>query len=144
MDKDDYSGAIRKSGLKRTKSRSAILEVLEHSPQPLSAEAVYAELKNKDINMNLSTVYRTLEILTEKNLTEKLTITGENKALYEPSHIGHRHYLVCLDCKKTTAVEGCPLEGYEKKLADETDFQIEGHKLDIYGYCSQCRSKHKE
>jgi Fur family ferric uptake transcriptional regulator len=52
--------------------------------------------------------------------------------------------LVCLDCKKTTAVEGCPLEGYEKKLADETDFQIEGHKLDIYGYCSQCRSKHKE
>jgi Fe2+ or Zn2+ uptake regulation protein len=51
VDKDDYSGAIRKSGLKRTKSRSAILEVLEHSPQPLSAEAVYAELKNKDINL---------------------------------------------------------------------------------------------
>lgn len=142
MEKEYYNSAIKKSGLKGTKSRSAILEVLEQSKQPLSAEAVYAELKHKNIAINLSTVYRTLDALTDKDLAVRLTITGENKALYEASHAGHRHYLVCLDCKKTMAVEGCPLEGYEKKLADETDFVIEGHRLDIYGYCAECRNKH--
>ncbi len=141
MEKADFDKAIKNSGLKSTKSRCAIFDILQQNETPISSEEVYIELKKQGISLNLSTVYRTLDALTDKNLVTRLNITGENKALYELNRIGHRHYLVCLGCKKTMPISGCPLEDYEKELAEETDFLIEGHKLDIYGYCPDCRQK---
>ncbi len=141
MEKAELDKEIRDSGLKSTKSRCAILDILKQKKKPVSADEVYMELKSRDMSLNISTVYRTLEALTEKNLVKKLSITGESKALFELNTVGHRHYLVCLGCRKTMAIDGCPLESYEKELADETDFVIEGHKLDIYGYCPECQNK---
>ena len=133
--------AIKLSGLRNTKSRSAILDVLERSAQPISAEQVFFELKEKNMTANISTVYRTLDALADKNLATKLNITGDNRTLYELNRMVHRHYLVCLGCKKIMAIDSCPLEDYEKSLAKETNYLISGHKLDIYGYCPECREK---
>ena len=139
MTRDIDHDAIRLSGLKNTKSRLAILDVLEQSDQPISAEQVFLELKEKNITANISTVYRTLDALTEKNLATKLSITGDNRTLYEFNRMIHRHYLICLGCKKIMAIDSCPLEDYEKSLAKETNYLISGHRLDIYGYCPACR-----
>ncbi len=141
MEKAELNKEIRASGLKSTKSRCAILDILKQNDRPASADEVYMELKSRGISLNISTVYRTLDAMTEKNLVKKLSITGESKALFELNAIGHKHYLVCLGCRKTMAIEGCPLESFERELAEETDFVIEGHKLDIYGYCPECRNK---
>ncbi len=137
MDND----AIKLSGLRNTKSRTAILDILEQSSQPISAEQVFLKLKEKKITANLSTVYRTLDALSDKNLATKLSITGDNRTLYEFNRMVHRHYLVCLGCKKIMAIDSCPLEDYEKALEKETNYLISGHKLDIYGYCPECREK---
>jgi Fur family ferric uptake transcriptional regulator len=141
MNKNTDSDAVKLSGLRITKCRSAILDVLEQSEQPISAEQIFLELKEKNVTANLSTVYRTLDVLEEKNLATKLSITGDNRALYEFNRMVHRHYLVCLGCKKIIAINSCPLEDYEKRLAKETDYLISGHRLDIYGYCPECRRK---
>ncbi len=133
----DFKGC----GLKSTKSRRAILDILEQSAQPVSAEQVYLELKEKKISANLSTVYRTLDALTDKKLADKIQITGDNRTLFEYNRMVHKHYLICLNCKKITAIETCPLVDYVKALAEETDYSISGHKLDIYGYCPECRKK---
>jgi Fur family ferric uptake transcriptional regulator len=69
----------------------------------------------------------------------RLSIPGDNRALYEMNQMTHRHYLVCLGCKKILAIEHCPLKAYEKALGEKTDYAIAGHKLDIYGYCPECR-----
>ncbi len=128
-------------GLKNTKSRLAILDILERSVQPVSAEQIFLELKEKNISANLSTVYRTLDKLTEKKLVTKLQITGDSRALFEYNRMVHKHYLICLECKKITAIESCPLGDYVKALARETDYSIAGHRLDIYGFCPDCRKK---
>lgn len=135
------SDAIKLCGLRNTKSRAAILDVLAQSAQPISAEQIFFDLKEKNITANLSTVYRTLEALVDKNLAKKLSITGDNRTLYELNRMVHRHYLVCLGCKKILAIDSCPLKGYEKSLAKETNYLISGHKLDVYGYCPKCREK---
>jgi Fur family ferric uptake transcriptional regulator len=142
MGKKDFKKELATSGLKNTKHRTEILGILDRSDQPIPAEEVYLSLKERGITVNLSTVYRTLEMLADRGLATKVKVSGDNRALYELSRQAHRHYLVCLECKKITAVESCPLEDYEKKLARETDFLISGHRLDIYGYCPNCRVKH--
>ena len=141
MNDTGFDAAFKGSGLKNTKSRLAILEILEKSAQPVSAEQVFLELKNKNISANLSTVYRTLDTLAEKRLATKLQLTGDSRTLFEYNRMAHKHYLICLECKKITPIESCPLGNYVKELAKETDYAISGHKLDIYGYCPECRKK---
>ncbi|NLT40999.1 MAG: transcriptional repressor [Clostridiales bacterium] len=137
----DLSRVLRNSGLKNTRNRSAILGILALSDSPVSAEDVYLKLKDKNINVNMSTVYRALDMFAAKNLARKLAIADENRALFEFNRLEHRHYLVCLRCKKTTAIHSCPLANYEKTIAEKTNYVISGHNLNMYGYCPDCRDK---
>ena len=141
MEKTDHGENLRRSGLKNTRHRSEILDVLEECSLPLAAEQVYLKLKERGTDVNLSTVYRTLEALAGKGLARKIRITGEGRALYEYNRRLHRHYLVCLGCKKKLPIEHCPLGDFEKALERDTNFTISGHSLDIYGYCPECREK---
>lgn len=132
---------LKESGLKNTKHRTTILELLKGISQPITAEQIYCELKEKNISINLSTVYRTLEALSDKELILKHNVTNENKAVFEYNNNVHKHYLVCMGCKKILSIENCPLHDYEKVLEQKTDFIITGHKLDMYGYCPECQRK---
>lgn len=132
---------LKHSGLKNTKSRRIILDILDQSNQPISAERISLELEKMKVSINLSTVYRTLETLSDKNLITKLSILDENRTLFEYNRKVHRHYLVCIKCKKILTIMACPIESYEKALEDETGFKIVGHKLYLYGYCPECQSK---
>jgi Fur family ferric uptake transcriptional regulator len=135
----DIVDDLKRSGLKNTKCRAAILDILEQSDQPVAADRLFHQLNEKNIMLSFSTVYRTLDALTDKKLVKKLTIAGEEKARFEYNRRGHRHYLICLGCRKNLAIEHCPLKGYEEILKKETDYAISGHKLDIYGYCPDCQ-----
>ncbi len=139
MKKTDIYSELKRNGLKNTKHRTMILDILKKSSQPISAEQLFEEMLVRKISINLSTVYRTLDTLCDKNLLIKLNVKGDNRTLFEFNHMIHRHHLICLGCKKILAIEHCPLEGYEKVLANETNFTIEGHNLNIYGYCPNCQ-----
>jgi Fur family transcriptional regulator, ferric uptake regulator len=139
-DKIDNKNDLKRSGLKNTRHRMAILDILEQSDRPIAAEQIFFELTKKDIRVNLSTVYRTLETLADKELAVKLSIAGDNRALFEYNHMIHRHYLVCLGCQKITAIDCCLLKDFDRSLEKKTNYKISGHKLDIYGYCPECRS----
>lgn len=139
--KTDYADDLKAGGLKKTRHRTAILDILDQSDQPVNAEQVYLKLKEENVSINLSTVYRILDALAVKNIVTKLSLSGDNKAFFEFNRKVHRHYLVCIECKKILAINDCPLEDYEKTLEKETNFSISGHKLDIYGYCPECKKK---
>ncbi len=140
----NYEEDLRQAGLKKTKHRTEILKILDKSSQPMLVDDIYVMLKNMNVSINLSTVYRTLENLTEKAVLNKVQLSGENKALYEYNRMVHRHYLVCNNCKRITVIEHCPLEAYEKSIEKETQFIVTGHKLDVYGYCPDCQKKGKD
>ena len=142
--KDDHiegEERLKKSGLKTTKSRKAILDTLIKSNQPMAAEQIFLALKEEQIEINLSTVYRTLESLEKKDLVTKISIMDDDRMLYEYNQLGHRHYLVCIACKRIITVQNCPLGSYEKILENETHFNIIGHRLYLYGYCEDCQKE---
>ncbi|MBU4440718.1 MAG: transcriptional repressor [Firmicutes bacterium] len=132
---------LKDSGLKNTKHRNSILSVFEKNAQPLTVDQIYAELVSQNTAINLSTIYRILKTLSEKEIITKTTIDGDNKALFELNSDEHRHHLVCIECKEITMVDECPFEEYEKKLKEKMGFTILGHKLEIYGVCNRCKEK---
>ena len=72
---DQYIEDLKNCGLKCTGHRTAILGILDRSDQPATAEQVYSELKVQSISINLSTVYRVLDILAVNKLINRLSIS---------------------------------------------------------------------
>jgi len=64
--------------------------------------------------------------------------------LYELNRQEHKHHLICSGCRKMFTVDECPLEDYEKSLSNKLDFDITGHKLEIFGYCKECKNLYKD
>ncbi|MEA5027212.1 Ferric uptake regulation protein [bioreactor metagenome] len=144
MSCEDLHEKLRFSGLKYTKQRFAILDILQQAQQPLAAEQIYSRLSESQLNISLSTVYRALDVMSEKDLVTKVNIIQDDRSLYELNCGLHRHYLYCLGCNKIITIRHCPLEDYEQALTAETGYQIVGHKLSVYGYCPDCQKQQKK
>ena len=129
------------AGLRHTRQRHDVMEILRGSDVPLSAQDIFARLQDVGSHLNLSTVYRTLETLETCRIIQKIVLDQGPTALYEYIEAGHHHYLICLGCRKIRSIAHCPLARYEASLSHETDFSIEGHSLNIYGFCPECKTK---
>jgi Fur family ferric uptake transcriptional regulator len=131
---------LRANGLKTTKQRKAILQVLTHAGKPLTAEELYIRLNAEHPNASLSTVYRALESLCAHGVLQSVTLSGDNRMAYVMAG-GHLHYIVCSQCKGVAAISQCPLHTLEQSLAEETGYLLQGHRLDLYGLCPDCQRK---
>ena len=138
-DVSNYKDILKKEKLRNTKHRNSILEVIEGSSQPITAEAIFLKLKEQGVSISLSTVYRVLEVLLSKALVMKTSVTDDNKAVFELNKMEHKHHLLCVKCRKMLSIEGCPLEGYEKILEEKLGYLIKGHSLEMYGLCEKCK-----
>lgn len=133
---------LKKNGLRATESRKAVLDVLEESHKPMTADEIY--LHSRQLHeLNYSTVYRILSALTEKSIILK-SIGGDGIAYFQLNNHNHSHYLVCSECHKRIPIDGCPLDEMGKKLVEETGFLITGHNLEFIGECPDCLKKEKD
>jgi len=132
---------LKNSGLKNTKHRLELMKLLHTSAVPLSADSLYAKMKKTDILISLSTVYRALETLIEKDLVSKIQLDSESKALYEFNRQTHHHFLICIGCNKIFTLKDCPIHEHDFDSEEHHGFQIIGHKLELYGYCEECQKK---
>lgn len=133
-----HENILTQQGCRNTKSREAVISVLERSHKPVSAEDIFLEIKKRGATTNLSTVYRTLELMESKGLVSK-TLMPDGKARFELTGDEHRHHLICTHCSKMVAIDFCPLQTLQKDVGDKTSFAITGHKLEIYGVCPECK-----
>ncbi|TYQ16580.1 UNVERIFIED_CONTAM: Fur family ferric uptake transcriptional regulator [Acetivibrio alkalicellulosi] len=140
-DYSKYIEILNRNGLKNTKHRKKILEILDSKEFPVSAEDIYLDIKMSDSNISLSTVYRAIEALLNKDIIVKVNIRDENKGVYEINNMLHKHHIICRLCHKMVSVLGCPLDAFEEKINKETGFKIEGHNLELYGLCPGCNKK---
>lgn len=137
--KTNFNTLLKTNGLKVTKHRSSILEVIENNNYPITADEIYLTLKEKNISINLSSVYKILDILVSSSLIVKCSFGDNNKTLYEINDFQHKHHLICNSCKRIFPINNCPISNYEKQLKLSMDFEVTNHKLEIYGYCKDCR-----
>lgn len=134
----NYTDLLKREGMKSTRHRNAILLLLEQSEDPITAEELYISLREKTASINLSTVYRTLDTFVSKNLVLKSTM-DDGKARYELNHHEHKHHLFCVGCHKVISIEDCPMGELQELIKKKIDFDVTGHKLEIYGYCHNCK-----
>lgn len=136
---DRYREMLAEKGLKNTKTRGMVLQILDHATNPKTVDEIFLDMKREDTSVNLSTVYRTLETLYKKDFVVKTTLMDDNRARYEFNRKEHKHHLVCIRCNRVIPVMGCPIDEFAKSLCSKEGFELAGHRLEIYGVCSRCR-----
>lgn len=130
---------LKEKNIKITRGRIEILNILKNSENSLSAEKIHQIYRCNDININLSTVYRTLELFEEKELLEKITL-NDGVFSYKLKGKIHRHHLECDICHKEVEIP-CPMLQIQEMVQNSTGFTLTDHDLVMKGVCKDCKKK---
>jgi Fur family ferric uptake transcriptional regulator len=131
---------LRETGHRLTPQRMLVIEALHNADEHISAEELYEQLHRRYPYANISTVYRTLELLKELNLVTE-TDFGEGYVRYHVAEKGHHHHLICQSCGKITDLDELALYPLKDELLQKYGFDADLRHLAISGECSKCRRK---
>jgi len=133
------AGILRQEGYKLTPQRHAVLKVIAASSDSLTPEDIHERARIHSPGIGLITVYRTLGLLSDLSLVCRLHAPDGCRGYMMRRPTEHHHHVVCSSCTKVVDFKGCGLSDLEQKLLDETGFDINGHLLEFYGLCPECR-----
>ncbi|MBG0776249.1 MAG: transcriptional repressor [Desulfovibrionaceae bacterium] len=126
--------------LKMTPQRRLILEVFLASGEHLASEELYRQVRDRDPSIGQATVYRTLKLLHDAGIAGSYHF-GDGVVRYEPRY-GQQHHdhLICERCGKNIEVVDEKIERLQEELAKRHGFVLTGHRMYLYGLCSECRT----
>lgn len=137
---------LHSSSYKLTPQREATVQVLlENEEDHLSAEDVYLLVKEKSPEIGLATVYRTLELLTELKIVDKINF-GDGVSRYDLRKEGathFHHHLVCIECGSVEEIQEDLLDDVEAIVEERWNFIVKDHRLTFHGICQKCQNKGK-
>jgi Fur family ferric uptake transcriptional regulator len=128
---------LRASGHRLTPQRELVLAAVERLGHATPDE-VYAEVRTHAESINLSTVYRTLELLDELGLIRHAHLTDRAPTYH--SARGHEHaHLVCRRCRRVISIDRTDVEQALEELAGRHGFAPDYGHLSVFGTCADCR-----
>lgn len=134
------TGRLREKGYRLTPQRLMILSAIESSHDHISAEEIYAQVAANYPDVNISTVYRTLELLKKLGMVYEIDL-GEGRIRYHAEGSGHHHHLVCQTCGKVIDIEEATLSSLKDILFRDYGFSADLRHVGIFGLCGNCRQK---
>ena len=132
---------LRARGIRITRQRRVLLEVMEGAPRHLDAGEILERGQKIDPEITRVTVYRTLELLKHHRLIDELDLLHlrGHRHFYE-SHGPRDHiHVACIRCGKVREFESQLYEDLKKQIALDCDLEITITRTEIGGLCAQCR-----
>ena len=142
MPVDSIKGSLREKGVRLTRQRELLLELIDKSGEHLDAERLFQLAHERDPRLNRVTVYRTLKLLKQGGLVDELDLMhyGGDQHYYETRMKQEHAHVICLRCGKVEEFFGEPLQKLRRQIESHFGFQILLARTEVGGYCSHCRS----
>lgn len=136
MNLELYLNQLKENGYKRTPQRLKILSYfIGQKNRFVSAKTVMDHLRNDIGKVSCDTVYRNLYLFKNIGIIDVTSYKGENLFHLKNKINTHEHKFICTACRKTTALNLCPMEIVDTSL---DDYFIQTHKFEVYGLCQSC------
>src|SRR5947209_1455591 len=132
--------ALHDAGYKLTAPRLTILELLEQSGGHITSAELLGLVEQRDPSIGRASVFRTLDLMIKLGIVWT-SVQGGSTVHYMLMPGGHHHHIVCTTCDKLIEFEDCRLGTLIAALEDEYGVRVEGHLLELYGVCEECRSR---
>ncbi|MSV32054.1 MAG: transcriptional repressor [Bryobacterales bacterium] len=134
-------GSLKLRGVRMTRQRQILLDLIDKSGLHLDAESLYHLAREKDAKLNRVTVYRTLKMLKMEGLVDELDLLhhGGDQHYYETRMKREHAHVVCLRCGKIEEYFGEPLAHIRQQVKETFGFEILLVRTEIGGYCPNCQ-----
>jgi Fur family ferric uptake transcriptional regulator len=121
-----------------------VLSVLHEVEDFATAEEIYDRVSAISSSVDISTVYRTLELLQDFHMVASVD-PGDGQRRYELLGVHGQHFhLVCRSCGEIVGVEPGAIEGFAARMRDAYGFEIDMEQLSIPGLCQACSESRTE
>jgi Fur family transcriptional regulator, ferric uptake regulator len=135
--RDNVHAVFGHAGLRRGGARERVVELLADQPCALTAVEIEDALKSGGRPTARASIYRTLELLAEHGLVERVEV-GDGQARFERTGEHHHHHLVCERCGRLVAFDDPGLERAIDGLSDRLGVQVSSHDVLLRGACQRC------
>lgn len=134
----DCKEELRGVDLRATPARLGVIKFLEEATRPVDINSVTDYLKANNIKTDPATVFRTMNMFTQKGITIPIEFQ-EGKTRYELAGKKHHHHLVCESCGKIEDISISIIPTLEKEIRKKQNFLIKRHSLEFFGLCQDCQ-----
>ncbi len=138
---DHILAAFDEAGMRNTRPRRLIAERLAACAArgvDFTADDLWHELLDIEPSLGRATVFRAIETLVGLKQLDRVTF-ADGTHRYRVCGTAHHHHLTCVGCHRVIEIETClPMEQFHA-IASRNDFALEGHALELYGRCAECR-----
>ena len=128
----DYERVLREAGVRITRPRKVILEILAERDDHPDAMAIFRRAVRVDASISLSTVYRTMKLLENKGAIHRHTFEG-GPSRFEHADNSHHDHLIDIDTGAVIEFTSDRIEELQKEIARKLGYEIVHHRLEIYG-----------
>jgi Fur family ferric uptake transcriptional regulator len=138
-DENPIVSALGRADLRLTHSRRAVAQAVADQAAHFTAEDVLAAAQLRRRGVGRATVFRTLELLTGLGLIERVDLPSGAHAYVACQPAVHHHHVLCSRCGRSVDVADIGLSPVIRRVESETGFQIDTHRLELFGICPDCR-----
>lgn len=128
----DYEGELRRAGVRITRPRKVLLEILSEAGDHPDAMEIFQRASAIDKTISLSTVYRTMKLLETMGAIHRHAFEG-GPARFEQASGRHHDHLIDLDTGDVIEFRSDRIEHLQDEIARELGYEIVHHRLELYG-----------
>jgi Fur family ferric uptake transcriptional regulator len=132
---------LEQRGVRHSKKRMQVFDVFIGCERHLTVAGLVDLVHKKFPKIGIATVYRTLKLIADSGIARAVEF-GDGTIRYEHD-FGHEHHdhLVCTRCGSFREINSACIEDEQQKIADREGFQLQKHKMILYGICPKCLKK---
>jgi len=123
--------ALRSEGVRLTRQRMALLQVLGESEDHPDATELHRRAQALDESVSLATVYRTLSVLEDKGVVHRHEFEGA-PARFETADVPHHDHIIDLDSGEIVEFASPEIERLQKEIAERHGYDVISHRLELY------------
>ena len=133
----------KQNGLRLTRQRRLIFSILESAQTHLNAKQLLEEAQKVDPGIDQVTIYRNLTMLKRLGVVDELDLLHlkGDQHYYEARQVRAHSHVACLSCGKVFEFYTPAMKRIDLALAKECGFEVSFSRIEIGGYCAECRKK---
>lgn len=139
VETEPFLTALDRSPHRMTEPRRAVARLIADRDGHFSAADLVSEARERRLAVGRATIFRTLDLLAELDLVERIDLpTGEHA--YVACEPAHHHHVVCSRCGRSHDIDDAGLRAVVLDVAHRTGYRIDEHRLELFGLCPDCQA----
>ena len=139
VDAPTIVSALEEAGYRLTSPRRALAGAIAARRGHFTAEELLAESRRRRLGATRATVFRTLDVLADLGVVERLDLPSGDHA-FVTCEAAHHHHVVCSRCGRSEWVADPGLERAASAIGEQTGYRIDAHRVELFGLCPDCQA----